>query len=250
MEVDPWDIRISDQRVEDQLITFIIFCEDEVSEPLYFRSFGSDRVKINEIPNQRSKKLNLENAIQKCTEDGLMHFDGKRHKVLDSIDEKIWCVYDRDLEHTDLTQIKKVNDLQFDNAISLAEDAGIRVAWSNDCFELWILLHFEEVVNDQAFHRDFVYERLTEVFKAIPNQHEDLARITGHPDFYYKNNFKKRYDFLTSVLPLLKERRDVAIERSKVLQAHFAQTNPAYHLRNPCTMVHELVLSILDAERN
>lgn len=31
----------------------------------------------------------------------------------------------------------------FDQAVVQAQKAGFRVAWSNECFEIWYLLHFE-----------------------------------------------------------------------------------------------------------
>lgn len=52
-----------------------------------------------------------------------------RDRMRDSFDE-VWCVCD--VDEFDLTE-----------AVSLAEKSGIRVAVSNPCFELWLLLHFE-----------------------------------------------------------------------------------------------------------
>lgn len=46
--------------------------------------------------------------------------------------DEYWCVFDRD-EHP-----------QFDEAIKLAHDNGIRIAVSNPCLELWFVWHFEE----------------------------------------------------------------------------------------------------------
>lgn len=34
---NPWEIKQTDERTADSLTTFIIFCEDEVSEPIYFK---------------------------------------------------------------------------------------------------------------------------------------------------------------------------------------------------------------------
>ncbi len=243
-DIDPWDIRQSDEREADRLTTFIIFCEDSVSEPFYFRSFTNDKVQINEIPNQKSKKLNLENTISKCTEDGLMTWAGNRHKINEGIEERIWCVYDRDLENSDLTQIKMVNNISFDNAISLAIDAGLKIAWSNDCFELWILLHFEDVNPEHPFHRNLIYDRLTFVFKQLADKSEELIQITNHPRFEYKESFKSRENFLTHVLPLLKHNTNKAIERATELEQLANKKGTPFHTQNPCTMVYRLINSI------
>lgn len=57
--------------------------------------------------------------------------------------EKIWLVYDKDDFPFD----------NFDNTQFSAEgrkDSNIRVAWSNESFELWLLLHFQEYVSDNG----------------------------------------------------------------------------------------------------
>lgn len=40
---------------------------------------------------------------------------------------------------------------EFDEAIRTAERKGIKIAWSNDAFELWILLHFENSLHDTLY---------------------------------------------------------------------------------------------------
>ncbi|MDZ7878813.1 MAG: RloB family protein [Saprospiraceae bacterium] len=52
---------------------------------------------------------------------------------------QVWCVFDRDREPND------GKDTAFNDSIRTANAKGIKTAWSNDDFELWILLHFEDV---------------------------------------------------------------------------------------------------------
>lgn len=52
--------------------------------------------------------------------------------------DEIWCVFDVD-QHPNLAQ-----------AINEAQQSGIGVALSNPCFELWLILHYE----DQTAHID------------------------------------------------------------------------------------------------
>jgi hypothetical protein len=54
--ISPWDRKIDDERQADTLKTFIIFCEDNNSEPLYFRSFSNDKVKINACSQSEAGK--------------------------------------------------------------------------------------------------------------------------------------------------------------------------------------------------
>ena len=46
--------------------------------------------------------------------------------------DEVWCVFDID-DHP-----------QIDDAKQQARDNGVRLAVSNPCFELWVLLHFQE----------------------------------------------------------------------------------------------------------
>lgn len=50
--------------------------------------------------------------------------------------DEIWCVFDHD-EHPDIDAVRRQ-----------ARDAGIQVAFSNPCFELWLVLYRE----DQSAH--------------------------------------------------------------------------------------------------
>ena len=58
----------------------------------------------------------------------------------------MWCVFDRD-EHE-----------RFDEALSMARDNGFKLAVSNPCVELWLLLHFRE--SPGARHRHDVQKML------------------------------------------------------------------------------------------
>jgi len=246
---EPWNLRKPAARTADTIETYIIFCEDEHHEPAYFKTLQTTgKVKINTIGNQKQSKLNLNNTIQYCYDNGLMEFDAGGYRPKQGITEQIWCVYDRDLESTNLVTITAANNVNFDTAIQTAQNAGIKVAWSNDAFELWILLHFEDVPAAQMLHREYIYSRLTEVLKVIQPRTADLDALTSNVQFGYKTAIKKRLRFDNFVLPFLKSRSADAVQRAEKLAATFG-AQIRYHERNPCTMVHLLVESILTAQR-
>lgn len=56
--------------------------------------------------------------------------------------DQVWCVFDKD----------DYPDSQFNEAVRLAERAGIRPAYSNQAFEYWMLLHFHPH-QGSALHR-------------------------------------------------------------------------------------------------
>jgi len=242
---EPWNIKTKDSREADRLTTFIIYCEDDNSEPIYFRSLSSPTVKINAIPNQKSGKLNLINAIDDCVNEKRAIFSDNKYQVVQELVELIWCVYDRDMENEKFEDIPNKNHTAFDLAIQTATDAGLNIAWSNDAFELWILLHFEDVPLGEILHRSYIYNRLTELFRTIEPRTVELDLITNNEHFNYKNSFKKRDHFINFVLPLLSVRRDDAIDRARAIEIHFKDSTKPFHKRNPCTLVHHLVERII-----
>jgi hypothetical protein len=242
---EAWELKKDDSRSVDTITTFIIFCEDENDEPSYFRTFNVEhKLRVNPIENQKQSKLNLLNTIEKCEADGLMKFENGQYQVLPHVTEHIWCVYDRDMEHLDPQKIKKKDDIDFTSAISLATNTGLQVAWSNDAFELWILLHFEDVPSGQRLHRNYIYERLTEIVKTAEPRTPELDSITSHPLFNYKNTFKRQGYFYIHIYPLLRGKRELAIERAKKLEANYNSNTP-FHDCNPCTKVHHLVQGLI-----
>lgn len=246
MEEEFWDIKPSDDRPAETLKTFIIFCEDEHHEPLYFKSFEQQKtgIKINAIANARSKKLNLNTTIHVGVEEGLITFEDGIYSLLPEVTEQLWCVYDRDMESHDWNAIPVQNHLDFDNSIIAATAAGLKIAWSNDVFEMWILLHFEPIPTGEILHRNYIYKRLTHIFKEEVPKDQELANLTSLDTFSYKDNMKRRERFIKQVIPLLHPRTSNAIANAQILEAEFTSNIP-YHLRNPCTMVHKLVQEIL-----
>ena len=241
-----WEITTTDERSEDQITTFIIFCEDQNDEPIYFRSFQiANKLKINCIPNQKKAKINLLNTLSACLNDGLMDCINNIYQIKKDVTENIWCVYDRDLEDINLLNIKQMHELDFTTAITMATQSGLKVAWSNDAFELWVLLHFEQVPIGNKFHRNYIYERLTEILKVNPSVCEAYSDLIDNNVFNYKTHLKRRQAFLTYIVPILKSKTSIAIENAIILEKNYNGNIP-YHDWNPCTMVHRLVKDILD----
>lgn len=242
---EAWDLVPQTERKADDITTFILFCEDTVNEPAYFRSFETPgKVKVNVVEGQLSSFKNIVKTLQYCEKEGLLEIIDNHYRLKPGTTSHVWSVFDRDAESAYIQSIDPADDLQFSFSIQAALQAGLQVAWSNDVFELWILLHFEDVAPGAWRHRSYVYERLTAIFKTLPDQTGDMAAITGRNDFNYKIFLKRRTYFILYVLPYLASRREDATRRANILQAAFAAEQP-YHQCNPCTKVHQLVTSIL-----
>jgi hypothetical protein len=111
----------------------LIVCEGTKTEPTYFEGLKNEEVvRLVEIVVEDSggvpKTLVKRAALlkrdaekrAKHSQDNTLRFD------------EVWCVFDIDA-HPHLDEAKQQ-----------ARDNGIRLAISNPCFELWILLHFQE----------------------------------------------------------------------------------------------------------
>lgn len=180
--------------------TFLIVCEGAKTEPQYFRGFKLTSAEI--VPAGMNTTGLVKYAIQLKDE---FEEEGKRF-------DHYWCVFDRD---SFLAQ-------NFNAALQMARSHGFEVAYSNEAFELWYLLHFS--YSDTALGRQLYAEKLT----------ERLGRR-------YEKNDRTIYETL---LPL----QEQAIKHAKRLLASYAPNhNPEKD--NPSTRVHELVELLRAAQR-
>ena len=235
----PWNVKLDDDRYADSLPIFIIFCEDEISEPIYFKYFETSNIKVNIVKKQKSKIDNVLRAICYCTDKGFIK-PNNGVSCLQNDDIHIWCVFDRDIEET--SQKIKLGNVSFNESIKTAEASSIKTAWSNDAFELWILLHFEDVdINNNDYkNRKTYYKRLTEIFKNLPNPNEDLIKSLAHLSFSYKQDLKHKNNFRNIVRNEIINKTNNALKRAKALEKHY-KSNTANHEKAPCTLVHHLI---------
>ena len=117
-----------------------MFCEGVASEPDYINALkrlphvrSNTSIEIEIDPRQGVPLTLVERAIERGDDD--------------EIDER-WCIFDVEwpMNHPNLKR-----------AIKLAIDHGVRVAVSNPCFELWLILHFDDqtafITTDDAERR-------------------------------------------------------------------------------------------------
>lgn len=111
-------------------------CEGERTEPNYFEAF---RVSSAIVRGTGYSTLSLvREALRLRRELGLEKAD------------QVWAVFDHDdFDHNLVRQ-----------AFALAREHGVRVAYSNQAFELWYVLHFAYL--DSALHRHQLADKLTQ----------------------------------------------------------------------------------------
>jgi len=185
-----------ERRVEirEPLNRFLIVCEGQKTEPNYFRQFRVPR-EVVEIRIEGTG-YNTESLVREAMR------IRQEHGYTDEGDQ-IWCVFDRD----------STRKQQFNDAIHMAEANGMHVAYSNQAFELWYLLHFD--YHDTALHRKQYMTMLTE-------------RL-GRP---YRKNDDEMYDRLIDA-------QEAAIQHARRLHGAQSDLQPAD--ANPSTTVYKLV---------
>ncbi len=188
---------------------FRIFCEGENTEPEYFKSFPvNTETKVDAIGLARSRSALVKKTMQLLTKDqmleGMTDFDE---------DRQLWVVFDYD------TKGDANEEQDFNDAIALAKDNGIRVAYSNDSFELWFLLHYQ-------------YQT------AALTRHEYYEILSGHLGCNYEKEGKAK-EFSQSLYYLLLGTQAIAIQNATRL--YNEKSDDVYSKQNPCTTVHLLV---------
>ena len=135
----------------------------------------------------------------------------------------MWCIFDYDVKPDNASQKQ-----DFDNAIAEALRSGFKVAFSNDCFELWVVLHYKLVSSQH--HRTEYYDMLSDVWKGPLGRrsYESAGKEIRFSEGLYK-----------ALLPNQAE----AIKRAKQLHEEYLAGTPC-HQMNPCTTVYELVESL------
>ena len=182
------------QNISEEVERFLIVCEGEKTEPQYFAGFRvtGKILKITGIGDNPRALVGV--AIRQKNEARFPY-------------DQVWCVFDRDSIPSD----------DFDGAISKAKVADLQVAYTNEAFELWYLLHFED-------HRSDLDRR---------QYSQKLSDRLGHK---YEKNSISMYDELQS-------KQDEAIRRAESLMAEYdSDQNP--HQNNPSTTVHLLVKAL------
>ncbi len=108
---------------------YLIYCEGKNTEPSYFKKFKLSTVTIESFGEGKNTLTLVERAKQLADE------AEKQNREYD----KIWCVFDADPKPDNPNQLKN-----FNAAIQKAQKYGFGVAYSNQAFEYWLLLHFED----------------------------------------------------------------------------------------------------------
>ncbi len=193
----------------DKKPTILIVCEGENTEPSYFKQFRLTSATIKPI----GLGFNTVSLVNRAI---LL----RQEKEYD----QVWCVFDKD----DFAII------DFNNAIALADANNFGVAYSNQAFEYWILLHFDDHQGAGMHRRDY-NDKLNELLKPYNVTYDgENSKVITEEIFELLDGIDTRVQTY---------RVDLAIARAKRNYNLLPHTSPA--LEESSTTVFRLVEELL-----
>ena len=174
--------------------TFLIVCEGENTEPEYFNAFRLTSATVKAI----GKGLGTMSLVREAI--SVREQEKQKGKSFNFC----WVVFDKD-EYQD-----------FDEAIEFAKKNGFEVAYSNQAFELWFLLHFKKY-SGKLHRRE--YPKLLEKHLGLP--------------------YSKQEGFATMLFQRLLPYQSAAIINAETIIAETQGIKPS--LSESSTTVHNLV---------
>jgi len=176
----------------------LIACEDTKSSRFYFTKMIKDyglRGKVTFAKHIGTNPMKVLEAI-------------KVHLLKDSNFDERWIVIDKD----------SYSKSEFNGTLASAKSLNINVAYANEAYELWILLHFKEQ-------------------KAHINRSQLNKELKNLVDYEKNNEF---------IYEMVKSKQSIALERSRNLIKHFTDINGYSNPfnDNPSNTIYQLVESL------
>lgn len=179
--------------------SFLIVCEGRHTEPDYFRAFRMTAATVKAV----GEAVNTIGLVNKAI--SIRETDKRRKRTYD----QCWVVFDKD----------DFPAKDFNQAIALAQKNGFRVAYSNQAFEYWFLLHFNPYRG--PLHR---------------NSYADmLSKLTGM-------TYSKAEGFGGIMYNRLLNLQAQAVRNATMVLSEISHGNPA--MEESSTTVHRLVLEL------
>ena len=173
--------------------TILIVCEGENTEPSYFRQFRLSSATIKAIGEGYNTTSLVNRAMHIANQDRY---------------DQVWCVFDKD----------DFNDIDFNNAINIAKANNFGVAYSNQAFEYWLILHFDDHQGG-GMHRNDYNEKINTLLKTYNLSYDGKNSKMISEEFF---------DILDGIdEKTLKDRKQLAIERARRNFNQFNNNSPA-----------------------
>ena len=189
--------------------TILIVCEGENTEPSYFNQFKLSTATIKAIGEGYNTTSLVNRAIKLSKEKSY---------------DQVWCVFDKD----------DFSVYNFNNAIAISEANNFGVAYSNQAFEYWVILHFDDHQGG-GMHRDDYNNKINTLLKPFGLTYDGKeTKLITEEIFDLLDGYDNKIN---------KERKIIAIERAKRNYNNHDHRNPANE--ESTTTVFRLVEEIL-----
>lgn len=212
-----FDSRRRSKRPLSSHLRFLILCEGTKTEVNYLKAVLDTQKNLR----SGSSLLDVENCNIQGAGRGTIALVDHAKKLACSRQlpyDRVWLVFDKD------------NFPDFNQAIREAGDAGYYVAWSNEAFELWFLLHFRNQTTPIG-RKDLI--------KALE---KELRKY--YEDFSYDKSDLNMFQLLEKYGD-----RDKASKFADKQRESPDYAPNTYHKCNPCTCVDLLIADLTDEDR-
>lgn len=189
--------------------TILIVCEGLNTEPSYFNQFRLSSATVKPVGEGYNTVSLVNRAIQLASE--------KKY-------EQVWCVFDKD----------DFSDNDFNNAIVMAKANNFGLAYSNQAFEYWLILHFNDHQGG-GMHRDDYNDKINQLIKPFKVEYDGKkSKIIDEDFFELLDGFDEKTE---------EKRVDLAIKRAERNYKQYNHLNPAKE--ESTTTVFKLVKELL-----
>lgn len=213
----------------DQRPVLLLVYEGKNSEPDYFTALIKPLrllpIRIAHLPGQGMHISVAQRAVARR-----QAAEGGEDPELKAGDP-IWCIFDADPKADQVSR--------FNEAVQLAERHNIRVAWSHQAFEYWLLLHLRDY-QGEPMHRDLYHDALNDLLAPLGLGYE------GHGG---KNIGEALFKALLAPDPAnAKSRRRLTLAYTRAKQLHEEkqrQTPGNFFEMESSTTIYQLVEDLL-----
>lgn len=193
----------------------LIVCDGKNTEPNYFDQLRLRSVTVKTVGEGYNTTSLVKRAIHLQQEDTY---------------EKVWVVFDKD----------SFKDQTFHEAIRLADQNDFGVAWSNQSFEYWLILHFEDHQGG-GLHRDHYGDKINGYIE--PQAHYDSEGS--------KAISVEFFDQLESIDPKTGHlRRELAIARAARNHTYWVADGYRPAKMESCTLVYQLIDYLMNFDKS
>ncbi len=222
--------RDEDVALKPEKRSFLIITEGKNTEPSYFEHFKLPNAEIKAIGVGDNTFSLVEKAIRIRNEE-----NEKRIRERKEPFDFVWCVFDADPKPDNPHQL-----INFIKGIHLSEQNDVKVAYSNQAFEYWLILHFEDHQGGAMPRTDY-HDKINDYLNPLGCYYD------GKNSKIIDANF---FDRMLSIVRTAREgekirRQDEAISRAKRILNFHTDNSTSPEKAESSTTVFKLVEALV-----